>query len=146
MATVFASSSDAYLKNTVEPKVDTIQSNGGNVVNYTKLNIVSGNYNYPNGTTEEQVIEVPSSSKIHEFSNPTIDLRNLTQTGTLRVYIKMNGSYGQPVLEESTVAGEQYSLVIAPKITAQDIKITYQSDVNEGSAKDIYYEVGYRGE
>ena len=99
-----------------------------------------GPYSYLDAGGEQDVYEDTATTRRHirfEVSN-----RNMTQTGTFRVYRKVNGANydlytSQPV---KVVAGSDRAWDVE-FTTNQAWKITYEEDVNEGAARDIPYNV-----
>ena len=71
------------------------------------------------------------------FSN-----RNMTQTGTFRIYWKVDGAnYDLYAKQPVTVgAGDERAFDVEFTVN-QDWKLTYEEDVNEGAARAIPYNV-----
>ena len=148
---VVHTTAERYLRQTVDPKIDDVKTKTDNLPANTdsffsanmKLNKLEGNVSYPNVTTEETVTELLSGGNIRLVGDISIDLINFANTGTLILYEKINGTY-RPIVTESTTGGTAYLFQMC-KITDNDFKVTYQSDLAEGSALDIYHVSGWQG-
>lgn len=100
----------------------------------------AGPFSYLDAGGEQDVVEDSVTTRRHiwvEFSN-----RNMAQTGTFRIYRKVDGAnydlYAeQPVL---VAAGEERAFD-AEFTTNQHWKLTYQEDVNEGAARAIPFNI-----
>ncbi|KKN14781.1 hypothetical protein LCGC14_0992670 [marine sediment metagenome] len=99
-----------------------------------------GPFSYLDAGGEQDVVEDTATTRRRiwlDFSN-----RNMAQTGTFRIYRKVDGTnydlyVGQPV----TVGGSDERAFDAEFTTNQAWKLTYQEDVNEGAARAIPYNV-----
>ncbi len=68
--------------------------------------------------------------------------RNMTQTGTFRVYFKVDGANYDLYAEQPVTVGAGDERAFDAEFTVnQDWKLTYEEDVNEGAARDIPYNV-----
>jgi len=150
MADTITRASNAHLVSTIKPKIDTVRAKTDNLPNNTStylaynigLQKLEGTTSYPNVITEETVFEL-TPTQILNLKNPRICLVNATKTGTLRVYEKLNGVY-RLLDSETTVAGATYTFLL-DMVTDNDFKVTYQGDVLEGGAIDLYYFAGWVG-
>lgn len=69
------------------------------------------------------------------FSN-----RNMTQTGTFRIYFKVDGGNYDLYVEQPVTVGAGDERAFDAEFTVnQDWKLTYEEDVDEGAARDIPY-------
>jgi len=143
------SANNSHISDVVGNKTDTPEG-GDSLVSIGKttaarvsMSVADDKISYPNGTTEETVYEITPSGAKYRLKAPRVDCINCTQSGTLRVYEKINGVY-RSVLSQSTSAGEVYILAV-DFVTDNDVKITYQADVGEGVSRDIPYVVGTIG-
>jgi hypothetical protein len=98
-------------------------------------------YLHPDGLAEEDAIEI-DSSRLMENSIILLDLSALTQTTTIRVYIKIDGVNYELVnsIEYPTdlpVGATGLPIQLYP--LSVEWKITIQSSFAEGAARDIPY-------
>lgn len=95
-----------------------------------------GPYSYLDAGGEQEIYEnaAVNRRKVYfEVSN-----RNMTQTGTFRVYRKVNGTnYDLWVSQAVKVAASSERAWDAEFVTNQHWRITYEEDADEGTARDI---------
>lgn len=100
---------------------------------------ISGVHAHPNSTSEEdlKVFTVSVPTIIHEL---TLDLSNLTQNATIRVYKKFNGNWrrllGRTLVWETSM---DVAVPLGEMSSTTDVKITIQSAVLEGASRNIPY-------
>lgn len=117
----------------------TWASNGDFLVDAGEIKTIVGNvsFSHPNTTVETDLDE---HIKLTELDYHTLDFSNLTQITTIRVYEKTDGiNYrllSQRVFPDDYDTGVETIIVILNG-GGQDMKITLQSAVAEGSAKSI---------
>ena len=143
MATVYAKSSESYLKSTVEPKIDANASASTLIQSYTRIQKAEGTAAHPNGVTEETVLQISPNTEVLNIKSFRVDLTNTTQTGVLRVKELVQGVY-VTLVEQATTAGETY-LFSVDMITDNNTRLTYQSDIAEGASRDLFYIAGWVG-
>lgn len=100
----------------------------------------AGPYSYTDAGEEQDVVEDTAVTRRRiwlEFSN-----RNMTQTGTFKIYRKVDGSnYDLYVSQAVTVGAGDDRAWDAEFTTNQAWKLTYEEDENEGAAIDIPFNV-----
>lgn len=100
----------------------------------------AGPYSYTDAGGEQNVVEDAITTRRHiwlEFSN-----RNMAQTGTFRIYRKVDGaSYDLWVSEAVLVAAGSDRAFDAEFTTNQHWKLTYQENVDEAAARNIPYNI-----
>jgi hypothetical protein len=100
------------------------------------INTSSGIYSHADGTTEDDaLIYLALKDKIEI----TLDMTNMTQSVTVRIYEKTDGTNYRQVTRGIYPTEFSPNEVIAIEITGKgmDNKITVQSGVTEGDARDI---------
>ncbi len=99
-----------------------------------------GPFSYLDAGGEQDVVEDTAVTRRRiflEFSN-----RNMTQTGTFRIYRKVDGAnYDLYAEQPVTVAAGDERAFDAEFTTNQQWKLTYEEDVDEGAARAIPYNV-----
>ncbi len=94
-------------------------------------------FSHPNTTVETDLVEHIGITEIdyHHF-----DLTNLTQATTIRAYEKTDGTnyrlLSSRVFPDDYDAGVE-TIILVLNGSGNDMKITLQSEIAEGSAKDI---------
>ena len=101
--------------------------------------VTSGTFAFPNGTTEQTIIELTPSVVTYLY-NFWLDLNALTQNCTIKVYSKIDGTNYREI-EPMTLTNIDYSLglVLKEQIISTAWKITIQSTVAEGASRNIPY-------
>jgi len=100
----------------------------------------AGPYSYLDAGGEQDVVVDAATTRRHiwlDFSN-----RNMTQIGTFRIYLKVNGTnYDLQETIAVTVGGTDLRAFIRDFTVNQEWKLTYEEGVDEGAARDIPYNV-----
>jgi len=101
--------------------------------------VTSGTFAFPNGTTEQTIIELTPSVVTYMY-NFWLDLNALTQNCTIKVYSKIDGTNYREI-EPMTLSNIDYSLglVLKEQMISTAWKITIQSTVAEGASRNIPY-------
>jgi hypothetical protein len=101
--------------------------------------VTSGTFAFPNGTTEQTIIELTPSVVTYMY-NFWLDLNALTQNCTIKVYSKIDGTNYREI-EPMTLTNIDYSLglVLKEQMISTAWKITIQSTVAEGASRNIPY-------
>jgi len=101
--------------------------------------VTSGTFAFPNGTTEQTIIELTPSVVTYLY-NFWLDLNALTQNCTIKVYSKIDGTNYREI-EPMTLTNIDYSLglVLKEQMISTAWKITIQSTVAEGASRNIPY-------
>jgi len=103
---------------------------------------IQGTLALPNDVAEHMVWE-DLGGRRRAFTGMLLDLSAITQTGVVRLYVKIDGANYRVVHHQHYNAADVddsicYDVGFA---TAQDVKVTYQSDTAEGAVRNIPYEV-----
>ena len=100
----------------------------------------AGPFSYLDAGGEQDVVEDTAVTRRHiwlEFSN-----RNMTQTGTFRIYRKIDGTNYDLYAEQAvTVSAGDERAFDAEFTTNQAWKLTYEEGADEGAARDIPFNV-----
>lgn len=100
----------------------------------------TGPFSYLDAGGEQDVYEDTATTRRHiafEVSN-----RNMTQTGTFRVYRKVDGTNYDLWSSSSVTVGAGDERVVDGEFkTNQPWKITYEEDVDEGAARAIPFNI-----
>jgi len=101
--------------------------------------VTSGTFAFPNGTTEQTIIELTPSVVTYLY-NFWLDLNALTQNCTIKVYSKIDGTNYREI-EPMTLSNIDYSLglILKEQMISTAWKITIQSTVAEGASRNIPY-------
>lgn len=101
--------------------------------------VTSGTFAFPNGTTEQTIIELTPSVVTYLY-NFWLDLNALTQNCTIKVYSKIDGTNYREI-EPMILSNIDYSLglVLKEQMINTAWKITIQSTVAEGASRNIPY-------
>ena len=106
-----------------------------------KTTVTNETLTHPDTTTETDLIEYTSSIDLKSQIQLYVGLKNLTQTTTITVYYKTDGTtYDQgPTKEYPTDYDTNQTVVpIILDMAGQDTKITLTSGTAEGAVRDIY--------
>lgn len=103
--------------------------------------VTSGTFAFPNGTTEQTIIELTPSVVTYLY-NFWLDLDALTQNCTIRVYSKIDGTNYREILPmrlADLMPADAEGLVLKEQMISTAWKITIQSTVAEGASRNIPY-------
>lgn len=103
---------------------------------------IKGTFSYLDAGGEQTVVELTPTNRIM-ITGVWIDLVNMTQDGTIKLYYKVDGSTYRQYNEISfTVASDPDGVLIpAPSTIDADWKLTYTEGADEGAARAIPYAV-----
>lgn len=111
----------------------------------------SGTFSYLDAGGEQDVIAISNSTRKIIYG-VWLDLSNMTQNGTVKLYYKIDGTNYRQVNMRGTV--QSYAFTVATGVDGlyinltfaitNDFKITYTEGADEGAARDILYSVIYR--
>lgn len=105
----------------------------------------SGTFSYLDAGGEQDVVEITNSTRkiLHGI---WLDLVNMTQDGTIKIYYKVDGTNYREI--------ESYPFVVATDADGiylnlnmgitEDFKVTYTESADEGAARDLPYSIVYR--
>ena len=110
----------------------------------------SGTHSYIDDGGEQDVVEITPTTRI-KITGIWLDLSNMTQNGTVKLYHKIDGTnyrqlsiYGTEQSYAFTVADTIDGFFIPYNfIVNSDFKVTYEEGGDEGAARDIVYNVFY---
>ncbi len=102
----------------------------------------TGTATYGDAGGEQDIFNI-DFTVLSDVSNFKLDLSNLTQSGTWRLYVD-----GVKVREESWNADEDSDTVLIKfdMITSEELNLTWEEDADEGADRGIPYAVRWRGE
>jgi hypothetical protein len=99
-----------------------------------------GPYSYLDAGGEQDVHEDTATTR--REVRLCVSNRNMTQTGTFRIYRKVDGAnYDLWITQAVTVGANDERAWSCEWTTSLPWKITYEENVDEGAARDIPYEV-----
>ncbi len=120
--------------------IDTIKGYTNNLV----ATVTNGTYTHANNTNEQDLLIFAAAT---QDINLYLDMVNITQTSTIREYIEVDGATYRQLSAKvfpTDFDTSTKSISLSFKQPNRDYKITFQSSIAEGSAKDILY--SYRTE
>ena len=100
----------------------------------------SGTYSHSNGVAEQDAIVLTITEKTR-INNFYLDLVNLTQSATLRVKVKVDGTNYQTLDTLNWTTSNDDGVLIHGLTSDVDVKVTIQSAIAEGASRDIPYRV-----
>ena len=103
-------------------------------------------YSHPNGTTEQDLVVIDVTDEIFNAGALALDLSNLTEAATFRFYLRIDGTNHRQVDGMEIIWGpaNEDGLVFNLSLIAhQDFRVTIQSGIAEGAARDIPYTLTY---
>ena len=100
---------------------------------------VSGTHNHADSTAEQDVITQAITTTLYKFRSIMLDMTTITQNTTIRVKAKIDGSTYRTIDELEWDASIIPGIVMGDFSSANDVKLTMQSAVGEGSIKNVPY-------
>ncbi len=102
--------------------------------------IINSSFTYLDSGGEKTIFEIIGSSKTY-ISQIILDLVNMTQNGTVKLYSKIDGTNYREIKSYSfTVLTDSDGLIIDLKIPInKTFKITYSEGIDEGADRIIPY-------
>jgi hypothetical protein len=100
----------------------------------------SGTYTHPAGTTEQDAIVLSISTRT-KINNIYLDLTNLTQNCTIRIYAKIDGATYVLLDSLAWTTSDEDGVVIDSIVSDVDVKVSIQSAISEGTSRSIPYRV-----
>ena len=108
----------------------------------------TGTFSYLDAGGEQDVIELADES--YKFLlGVWLDLSNMTQNGTIKVYYKIDGTNYRQLSVGGTV--QSYAFTVADAVDGvyldlqigiiHDFKVTYEEGGDEGAARDLPYQI-----
>lgn len=102
----------------------------------------TGTYAHPSGVAEGIVKEITGTTR-NELKSIWIDLVNLTQDATLKVYHKIDASTYRQYATYNWVTTDEDGVMIDGITVNNDWKVTITSAIAEGASRDIPYNIIY---
>lgn len=111
----------------------------------------SGTFSYLDAGGEQDVVEITNTTR-KVIQGIWLDLDAMTQNGVIKCYHKIDGTNYRQVSVGGTIQSYSFTEVdgidgvyldLNMGITS-DFKVTYEEDVDEGTARDIPYSIVYR--
>jgi len=102
----------------------------------------TGSYNLPNDTAENTVIEV-TTTKRRRLESVWLDLTNLAQDITIKVYHKIDGATYRQYNEYAWATTDEDGFQLSSLAINNDWKLTITSPVAQGAIKAIPYNIIY---
>jgi len=100
----------------------------------------NGTYKHPAGTDEEDAVILTITSRTR-INNIYLDLTNLTQNCTIRIYAKIDGSTYVLLDTLAWTTTDEDGVVIDSIVSDVDVKVSIQSAISEGAERSIPYRV-----
>lgn len=109
-----------------------------------------GTFSYLDAGGEQDVVEITPTTRV-KIVGIWLDLSNMTQNGTIKLYHKIDGTnyrqlsiYGTEQSYAFTVGDGVDGLMIPYNFYVDsDFKVTYEEGADEGAARDIPYNLFY---
>lgn len=105
----------------------------------------SGSYSYLDAGGEQTVLELTPGANKYKINGIFLDLVNMTQNGTIKVYLKVDGTTYRELFSDSfVVATDSDGVFIDFSATINDdLKVTYTEGADEAAARTIPYQIVY---
>jgi len=160
-------SQDAYLRTIIVPKVnipladtnantcvaevvgnkndtpagDSLYSRVNDIRSKVSANKANGTYAYTNAGAEQTIYENTDSGTLKVVNGFWLDLVNMTQNGTIRLYYKVDGTNYRLVTSQTfTVLTDSDGIYINVNMGLKDaFKITYEEAADEGADRNLPY-------
>lgn len=102
--------------------------------------------NYVDAGAEQTIVELVPGTSMFEINSIFLDLVNMTQDGTIKLYLKVDGTnYRELESNAFTVATDSDGVWIDFKaLIMDDFKITYTEGADEGADRVVPYQIIYR--
>lgn len=130
---------DAMSSPTADSLMAKINTNLDETVSAAKTKKVTkttGTFAHANNTNEQDVLEFTT---LDELVTVSLDMTNLAQTTTVRVYDKVDGTNYKKIIQNAYPTDYTNLSVVELKLDGKgrDMKITFQSGTGEGSSKNV---------
>jgi hypothetical protein len=122
----------------VKTVVDTIST----VQGVTASDESESTYSYTSGTSEQTLVEITTATR-KTLNGVWLDMSNITTTGVIRLYYKINGSDYREFVSypyDASIDNDGFFANLNMGID-HDFKVTYQADSSEGADRDISYAI-----
>lgn len=102
--------------------------------------------NYTDAGGEQTIIELTPGTDLYEVNSIYLDLVNITKNGTVKLYIKIDGTNYREVSSDSFLVATDSDGVWLDfnGMVADDIKVTYTEAEDEAAIRAIPWQVCYR--
>lgn len=105
--------------------------------------VFSGTFSYLDAGAEQTIFEFTPTGRV-KLGGVFLDFNAMTLDGTIRLYLKVDGSTYRQFDDDLFVFGDYPGLLLPLYATIEsDLKITYEESADEGAARDIVYRMGY---
>lgn len=102
---------------------------------------IDGTYEHANGVAEEDAVLI-APTEITRYNTLMLDLSNITKITTIRTYVQVDGS-NYRLFDTAVFPTDFDANTVAVPIgfpaSSKDMKVTMQSSVAEGAARDVPY-------
>lgn len=115
------------------------------LVSRTAITDASSSYNYTDAGGEQTVLTLTPGTSKFILNGIFLDLTTMTQNGTIKVYLKIDGTNYRELFSDSfVVATDSDGIWIDFKATINDdLKVTYTEGADEAAIRAIPYQVCY---
>ena len=117
----------------------TLKNFPGGFVEIIQVEDTSGTHTHADLTTEQTVLTISISSGIKVIRSLRLDLYNLTQTTTIRVKEKIDGTNHRTIDSLVWDTTMDKGVPIIDFYASKDIQVTLQSSVAEGASRSVPY-------
>jgi hypothetical protein len=129
---------------TVDSNLSVTDSKVDTLLQLTASAPSQGTLSYLDAGGEQTVVEITTATRI-VINGIWLDLTNITQNGTIKLYYKIDGAnYREFASYNFVVATDSDGVYISINAGMNsDFKVTYTEDADEGAARDIPYCIIY---
>jgi hypothetical protein len=140
------SAANAQMRDVIGNKTDTPAGNSicsklNQIQGFLIASNAEGTYAYTNAGGEQTIYENTEAGFVRVVNGIWLDLVNMTQNGTIRLYYKIDGTnYRLVTAQTFTVATDPDGVYINVNMgVRQHYKITYEESVDEGADRNVPY-------
>jgi hypothetical protein len=144
------SAANSQMRDVIGNKTDTPAGNSicsklNQIQGFLIASNAEGTYAYTNAGGEQTIYENTEAGFIRVVNGIWLDLVNMTQNGTIRLYYKIDGTnYRLVTAQTFTVATDPDGVYINVNMgVRQHYKITYEEGADEGADRNIPYLVSW---
>jgi hypothetical protein len=132
---------DVIGNKTDTPAGDSICSKLNQIQGFLIASNAEGTYAYTNAGGEQTIYDNTEAGFVRVVNGIWLDLVNMTQNGTIRLYYKIDGTnYRLVTAQTFTVATDPDGVYINVNMgVRQHYKITYEESVDEGADRNVPY-------
>ena len=140
---------NSYIRDVIGSKTDTTAGNSiiswlKKIFNITSTVDATGTFSYLDAGVEQTIYELTNSTR-KIINGIWLDLVNMTQNGTIKLYYKIDGTNYRVIdTVDYTVGVDSVGLLISGPISiTEDFKVSYTEDSDEGADRNIPYTMIY---